>query len=135
LLPPGNALAQENEASSFQAWFFPFSNVIAFLTLVAVLIAQAFNPDSRFQFWFMVATAHQRTCLRHGTPSAARHESVGGRFARCRECVGLGRRAAADICAVRASDYGEGAPTLQITAPLFVTGVGCTALHSLSTTP
>ncbi|MDM8356782.1 hypothetical protein [Pandoraea communis] len=29
----------------------------AFLTLVAVLISQAFNPDSRFQFWFMVGTA------------------------------------------------------------------------------
>ncbi|MFK0375143.1 amino acid permease [Pandoraea sp. NPDC090278] len=48
---------QQQEASSFKAWFYPYSNAIAFLTLVAVLLSQAFNPDSRFQFWFMVATA------------------------------------------------------------------------------
>lgn len=46
----------QKRSLSFKAWFYPYSNVVAFLTLVAVLAAQAFNPGSRFQFWFTVCT-------------------------------------------------------------------------------
>ena len=45
------------DPQAFRAWFYPVSNWIALLTLVAVLGSQAFNPDSRFQFWFTVLTA------------------------------------------------------------------------------
>ena len=45
------------DPQAFRAWFYPVSNWIALLALVAVLGSQAFNPDSRFQFWFTVLTA------------------------------------------------------------------------------
>lgn len=41
----------------FKAWLYPLGNGIALLTLVAVLLSQAFNPDSRFQFVFMCVIA------------------------------------------------------------------------------
>lgn len=41
----------------YKAWLYPFGNGVALLTLVAVLVSQAFNPDSRFQFGFMCVIA------------------------------------------------------------------------------
>lgn len=41
----------------FKAWLYPFGNGIALLTLVAVLLSQAFNPDTRFQLVFMCVIA------------------------------------------------------------------------------
>ncbi|WP_342115476.1 amino acid permease [Pseudoduganella sp. OTU4001] len=37
----------------FKAWLYPYGNGIALLTLMAVLLSLAFNPDTRFQFVFM----------------------------------------------------------------------------------
>ncbi len=48
---------EQRDPSAFRAWFYPVSNWVALLALVAVLGSQAFNPDSRFQFWFTVSTA------------------------------------------------------------------------------
>ena len=53
--PAGQHAPRDPQA--FRAWFYPVSNWIALLALVAVLGSQAFNPDSRFQFWFTVLTA------------------------------------------------------------------------------
>lgn len=36
-----------------KAWLYPFGNTIALLTLLAVLLSQAFDPGTRFQFAFM----------------------------------------------------------------------------------
>ena len=47
----------QRDPSAFRAWFYPVSNWVALLALVAVLGSQAFNPDSQFQFWFTVSTA------------------------------------------------------------------------------
>jgi len=49
--------ASEIGGASYKAWLYPFGNGIALLTLVAVLVSQAFNPDSRFQFVFMCVIA------------------------------------------------------------------------------
>jgi L-asparagine transporter-like permease len=38
-----------------RAWLYPAGNAIAVLALGAVLLSQAFNPDTRFQFVFMCA--------------------------------------------------------------------------------
>lgn len=48
---------ERRDPAAFRAWFYPVSNWVALLALVAVLGSQAFNPDSRFQFWFTVSTA------------------------------------------------------------------------------
>nr|WP_249189117.1 amino acid permease [Burkholderia cenocepacia] len=48
---------EQRDPTAFRAWFYPVSNWVALLALVAVLGSQAFNPDSRFQFWFTVLTA------------------------------------------------------------------------------
>ncbi|MBR8266753.1 amino acid permease [Burkholderia cenocepacia] len=48
---------EQRDPTAFRAWFYPVSNWVALLALVAVLGLQAFNPDSRFQFWFTVLTA------------------------------------------------------------------------------
>lgn len=44
-------------AAPYKAWLYPFGNGVALLSLVAVLVSQAFNPDSRFQFVFMCVVA------------------------------------------------------------------------------
>jgi L-asparagine transporter-like permease len=38
----------------FKAWLYPAGNGVALLALVAVLLSQAVNPDTRFLFGFMV---------------------------------------------------------------------------------
>ncbi|WP_168789674.1 amino acid permease [Paraburkholderia aromaticivorans] len=38
----------------FQAWFYPYSNWLAIAALVTVLLSQATNPASRFQFGFTI---------------------------------------------------------------------------------
>jgi len=43
----------ETGGTSCKVWLHPFGNGIALLTLVAVLVSQAINPDSRVQFVFM----------------------------------------------------------------------------------
>jgi L-asparagine transporter-like permease len=43
----------ETGKTPFKAWLYPFGNGVALLTLVAVLLSQAFNPDTRFQFVLM----------------------------------------------------------------------------------
>ncbi len=51
------AAGQPGEHQPFKAWLYPYGHVLALLTLVAVLVSQAFNPDSRFQFLFMCVIA------------------------------------------------------------------------------
>ncbi|WP_025602127.1 amino acid permease [Burkholderia sp. WSM2230] len=46
---------ERSDPSAFKAWFYPYSNWVALLALVAVLVSQAFNPGSQFQFWFTVS--------------------------------------------------------------------------------
>jgi GABA permease len=43
--------------AGFKAWLYPFGNGIALLALAAVLLSQAFNSDTRFQFVFMCVIA------------------------------------------------------------------------------
>jgi L-asparagine transporter-like permease len=43
--------------AGFKAWLYPFGNGIALLALAAVLLSQAFNSDTRFQFVFMCVVA------------------------------------------------------------------------------
>lgn len=47
----------ERKASRFKAWLYPYGNAVALLTLAAVLLAQAFNPDTLFQLTFMCVIA------------------------------------------------------------------------------
>jgi L-asparagine transporter-like permease len=44
-----------SEGRVFKAWLYPVGNALALFTLAAVLLSQAFNPDSRFQFVFLCA--------------------------------------------------------------------------------
>jgi len=48
---------EQRDPAAFRAWFYPVSNWVALLALVTVLGSQAFNPESRFQFWFAVSTS------------------------------------------------------------------------------
>ncbi|MEG1082546.1 MAG: GABA permease, partial [Pseudomonas sp.] len=41
---------------AFRAWLFPYANIVALCALLAVIGTQAFEPASRFQFWFTVLT-------------------------------------------------------------------------------
>jgi L-asparagine transporter-like permease len=43
-------------APPFKAWLYPAGNAVALLALMAVLLSQAFNPDTRFLFGFMMLT-------------------------------------------------------------------------------
>ncbi|AIR89653.1 amino acid permease [Pseudomonas cremoricolorata] len=45
------------DPAAFRAWFFPYGNIAALLALVGVIATQAFEPASRFQFWFTTLTA------------------------------------------------------------------------------
>ncbi|AVO60065.1 amino acid permease [Pseudomonas chlororaphis] len=47
---------QDRSPEEFKAWFYPYSNVVALLALGSVLISQAFNITSRFQFGFTALT-------------------------------------------------------------------------------
>lgn len=44
------------DPTSFRAWGFPLTNVIALLALVSVLATQAIDPATRFQFWLVLVT-------------------------------------------------------------------------------
>lgn len=44
----------EVDPTAFRVWFFPYGNLVALLSLGGVLLSQAFNPDSRFQFWLTI---------------------------------------------------------------------------------
>jgi L-asparagine transporter-like permease len=45
------------DPSAFRAWFFPYANIVALFALLAVIVTQAFDPASRFQFWFTTVTS------------------------------------------------------------------------------
>ena len=44
------------DPAAFRAWLFPYANIVALFALLAVIGTQAFEPASRFQFWFTVLT-------------------------------------------------------------------------------
>lgn len=44
------------DPKAFRAWLFPYANIVALFALLAVIGTQAFEPASRFQFWFTVLT-------------------------------------------------------------------------------
>jgi L-asparagine transporter-like permease len=43
--------AAKDDGSQFKAWFYPYSNWLALAVLLTLFFAQAFNPNSRIQFW------------------------------------------------------------------------------------
>jgi L-asparagine transporter-like permease len=45
------------DPTAFRAWFFPYANIVALFALLAVIVTQAFDPGSRFQFWFTTVTS------------------------------------------------------------------------------
>jgi L-asparagine transporter-like permease len=45
------------DPTAFRAWFFPYANIVALFALLAVIVTQAFDPASRFQFWFTTVTS------------------------------------------------------------------------------
>ncbi len=49
--------ASESGAVPFKAWLYPYGTVIALLALAAVLLSQALDPGTRFQFGFMCVIA------------------------------------------------------------------------------
>jgi len=46
---------QPSDEVGFKAWFSPYSNWLAIGTLSVVLLSQAINPASTFQFWFTLS--------------------------------------------------------------------------------
>jgi len=50
----GNA---PQEGEQFRSWFYPYSNWLTIVAMAIILLSQAVNPASRFQFWLTLSAA------------------------------------------------------------------------------